>query len=130
MFVKLLQTGIDHSWTLNQFYKKLQTKTNNPVYREFIEQAEKDKRKHYELLQYVHYMLTGKYHSLGKEKKDFATFREGVLLALTSELKEVELYRELLMTSRDRHIYKSIFIVMADAPANAVRFSSINNALK
>ncbi|WP_113928257.1 hypothetical protein [Bacillus sp. P14.5] len=130
LFVNRLQRGIDQSWTLVNFYKKLQAKANNPVYREYIVQAERDKRKHCELLQYAYYLLTGKYHSLEKQNRDFSTFREGVLMALKSELKEAEYHRELLMESAGRTVYKPIFLIMVDAPANAVRFSCIYNALK
>ncbi|WP_421384048.1 hypothetical protein ACOJQI_05695 [Bacillus salacetis] len=130
MFVNNLQTGIDHTWTSGHFYKELLIRTNNPVYKEFIEQAESDKRKHYELLQYVHYMLTGKYHTLNKQKRTFSTFREGVLMALKTELKEAAFYRDLLMNIPDWSVHQPIFMVMTDAPLNAVRFTCIYNALK
>ncbi|MGD7022766.1 hypothetical protein FZC79_12545 [Rossellomorea vietnamensis] len=130
LFVNRLQTGIDHSWRLRNFYKELQTKTTNSVYRESIQQAEGDKREHYELLQYVYRMLTGKYYSIENKKTDFTSFREGVLVALKSELKEAELYRDLLMACPGRHIYQPIFLIMTQVPANAVRFNSIYMDLK
>jgi hypothetical protein len=130
MFVTNLQTGIENTWASGHFYKELLTRTNNPVYKEFIEQAESDKRKHYELLQYAHYILTGKYHTLEKLKTNFSTFREGVLLALKTELKEASFYRDLLMSVPDPYVYQPVFIVMTDAPLNAMRFTCIYNALK
>ncbi|TYS15487.1 ferritin-like domain-containing protein [Rossellomorea vietnamensis] len=130
LFVKQLETGIDHSWTLRNFYKELQTKTANPVYRESILQAERDKRKHYELLQYVYYMLTGKYYYIENKKTDFTSFREGVLAALKSELKEAELYRDLLMDCPGRPIYQPIFLIMKQVTANVLRFNSIYKEIK
>ncbi|WP_409253297.1 hypothetical protein V1502_05110 [Bacillus sp. SCS-153A] len=130
MFVKDLQAGIEHTRASGRFYIELLHKTNNPVYKEFIEQAEKDKRKHYELLQYVHYMLTGKYHAPAQLERGFSTFREGVLMALKMELKGASLYRDLLMDIPGWQVYQPIFIVMTDAPLNAMRFTLIYNALK
>ncbi|EDL63230.1 hypothetical protein [Bacillus sp. SG-1] len=130
MFVNNVQNGIEQTWTSGRFYKELLGKTNNPVYKEFIEQAENDKRKHYELLQYVHYMLTGEYHTLNKQERTFSTFREGVLIALKKELKEAAFYRDLLMDIPGWHVYQPIFIVMTDASINAMRFICIYNALK
>lgn len=129
-FIQRLQTAIKNSWASAHFYKELKNKTNNPLYKEFIEQAQKDKQKHYQLLQYVYYMLTGEYYRLEKEEVTFSTFREGVLSALKSELKEAELFRDLLMDIPGWQAYKPIFIAMTDAPVNAVRFNCIYNALK
>ncbi|WP_456271942.1 hypothetical protein [Bacillus sp. AK031] len=129
-FILNLQTAITNSLASGHFYKELKSKTNNPIYQEFIEKAESDKKKHYELLQYVHYLSTGAYFHAKKEKKNFSNFREGVLIALKSELREAEFFRDLLMDIPDWQAHKPIFIAMADAPVNAVRFSSIYNALK
>jgi rubrerythrin len=129
-FILNLQTAINNALASGHFYKELKNKTNNPIYQEFIEKAESDKKKHYELLQYVYYLSTGAYFQVKKEKKAFSNFREGVLIALKSELREAELYRDLLMEIPDWQAYRPIFLAMTDAPGNAVRFSCIYNALK
>ena len=51
-------------------------------------------------------------------------------MALKSETKEAGFFRDLLMDIPSWQAYRPIFIVMTDAPINAVRFSFIYNALK
>jgi rubrerythrin len=130
VFIRQLQVGICHTWASCHFYQELKTKTTNPVYQRYIEQAEGDKRKHYELLQYAYYLQTGEYHTLENEKRTSSSFREGVHMALKDELKEASIYRDLLMEAPGWEVYQPLFIVMTDAPRNAVRFSCIYNALK
>ncbi len=125
-----LQKSIADEWTAHHFYKELLEKTNNPLYKEFIEHSKKDEKEHYEMFQYLHYLIFGSYYHHKKETVSFTTFKEGIVMALKSELDAAEFYRDMLFEIPNRQAYQPVFIAMTDEMEHSTRFSTIYNALK
>lgn len=67
-FLRDIQKAISDEWTAYHFYKELQSRTNNPLFVEFISSARQDEKKHYDLFQYLHYLLTGEYYEHKKKR--------------------------------------------------------------
>jgi rubrerythrin len=130
VFIRKLEKAISDEWTAYYFYRELKSRTNNPLYVEFIEHAKKDEKEHYEMFQYLHYLLTGEYYEHKKEKVEFATFKEGVLKALKDELEAAEFYRDMLFELPSQQAYQPLFIAMTDEMEHSTRFSTIYNSLK
>lgn len=129
-FLRDIRKAISDEWTAYHFYKELQSRTNNPLFVEFISSARQDEKKHYDLFQYLHYLLTGEYYEHKKEKVEFTTFKEGILLALKDELDCASYYRDLLMDIPNQQAYKPLFIAMTDETAHSTRFQTIYQSLR
>jgi rubrerythrin len=129
-FIRDLEKAISDEWTAYYFYKDLQSRTNNPLYVEFIEHSKKDEKEHYEMFQYLHYLYTGEYYEHKKEKIEYTTFKEGVLRALKDELGAAEFYRDMLLEMPNQQAYNPLFIAMTDEMEHSTRFSTIYNSLR
>ncbi|WP_433748615.1 ferritin family protein [Falsibacillus pallidus] len=129
-FLEKLEKAITDEWKAYHFYKELKTKTNNPLFLEFIEEPMQDEKKHYEMFQYLHYLLTGNYYENEQEKVKFTTFKEGVLMALKDELEAADFYRDMLFELPNQQAYQPLFTAMTDEMNHATRFSTIYNSLK
>lgn len=129
-FLENLQKAIDNEWSAFYFYKDLKVKTNNPLFVDFIGHAMEDEKKHFEMFQYLHYLLSGKYYENKQDKVEYTTFKEGVLIALKDELEAAEFYRDMLFYIPKQQAYQPLFVAMTDEMEHSTRFSTIYNSLK
>ncbi|RLQ97318.1 ferritin family protein [Falsibacillus albus] len=129
-FLEKLETAINNEWKAYHFYKELKTKTNNPLYIEFIDEPMQDEKKHFEMFQYLHKLLTGDYFENKEEEVQFTSFKEGVLMALKDELEAAAFYRDMLFEIPNQQAYQPLFVAMTDEMEHATRFSTIYNSLK
>ncbi|GGD23760.1 ferritin family protein [Pontibacillus salipaludis] len=129
-FMKNLEAAIEAEWTANDFYKRLQEETPNPLFKEFIQHAEDDEEKHYHSFQKLYYQLTGRYYEHPMKRNEFESFEDGVVEALKDELEASELYRDMLLHMPVQYAYEPLFIAMTDEMEHATRFSTIYGRLR
>jgi rubrerythrin len=128
-FKDQLEKAISDEWTAYSTYKELMKMTNNPLYKDWIEHAKEDEKKHYQSFQQVYYGLTGQFFQNVKKTNKYNTFKEGALNALIGELEAAEMYRDMIFNLPTQQVYKPIYIAMTDEMEHAIRFSTIYNSL-
>ncbi|WP_163101718.1 ferritin-like domain-containing protein [Peribacillus alkalitolerans] len=128
-FLEKLQDSINNEWTAFEFYTKLMSETSNPLYIDFIKHARDDEKKHYESFQYLHYLITGKYHDVKPGKVEYKSFEEAIIIALKDELEAAETYRDMLFELPNQQAYQPLFVAMTDEMEHATRFSTIYGSL-
>ncbi len=128
-FKEQLEQAITDEWSTYSTYKELMKMTNNPLFKEWIEHAKEDEKKHYQSFQQIYYGLTGHFYQNAKKTNKYKTLKEGSLNALIGELDAAELYRDMLFKLPNQQAYKPVYIAMTDEMEHAIRFSTIYNSL-
>lgn len=129
MFIVNLKTSIEDEYKSYHLYKSMYELTNDPMWKEFIKHAYEDEKSHYEMLQQLHYMLTGQFVRNPRKPLPCFDLKACAKQAIADELEAVETYKIMLLTVPNQQAYNPIFIAMHDEMEHAIRFSTIYNAL-
>lgn len=129
-FVKMLAQSIEDEWNANDFYKRLGEDTSNRFFKDYIQHAEDDELKHYQLFQQLYFQLTGQYHQFEPEKVNYSSFEDGLKKAQKAEFEAAETYRSMLFMIPAPMAYQPLFIAMTDEMEHATRFGTILGRLK
>ncbi|MDS9472658.1 ferritin-like domain-containing protein [Sporosarcina pasteurii] len=129
MFIDQLKQSIEDEYRAYHYYKSMYKLTDDPLWKAFIEHAYEDEKSHYEMLQQLHYMLTGSFVQNPKKRLPCYALKDGAKQALLDELEGIETYKLMLLTVPIQQAYNPIFIAMHDEMEHAIRFSTMYNAL-
>lgn len=129
-FLTDLQKALEGEVGAINFYTQLLTMTSNQKYREYIEDARNDERRHFELFSNLYVNLTG-YRPMVPEPTPFTgTFCQGVQKAFDDELEAYILYRDMMLNTSIMEIRDIIFIPFSDENEHAQKFNWIISDLK
>ncbi len=129
LFVHQLKQSIEDEYQDFHFYKSMYKLTDDPLWQDFLEHAYEDEKSHYEMLQQLHYMLTGTFVQNPKKRLPCYDLKAGAKQALLNELESIETYKVMLLTIPIAQAYNPIFIALYDEMEHAIRFSTMYNAL-
>lgn len=121
VFLEKLQHAIEKEWAFYSLYKELELQTEEPLFKEVIHHAMEEEKEHYELFQYVHHLITGRYYQLKREPIMYSSFEEGIELALKGELEAVEMYKEMLFEIPNDQAHYPLFRAMIDELEHSTR---------
>lgn len=107
-----------------QFYRELGAMAPVPKIREYLRHAADDEQRHYELLGQLYRALTGQTYTATPEKVSFASFRDGLLMAIDDELEAYEEYRDEYLRYPTPQIRQVFFELLSDEIEHAVRFNT------
>ncbi len=85
-----------------------------------------DERKHYAAFSRVYAMLTGTQPPpVQVPPPSFQTYAEGVKKAYYDEFEAAELYRDIVLSPGDPHVYRAFFEAMVDETEHAIRLNRL-----
>ena len=129
LFIGKLKQSIEDEFKDYHFYKSMYKLTDDPLWKDFIKHVYEDEKSHYEMLQQLYYMLTGRFVQNPKKKLPCYNLKDCAKQALLGELEGVETYKLMLLSIPIQQAYNPIFIAMNDEMEHAIRMSTMYNAL-
>ncbi|KGX92776.1 hypothetical protein N781_14750 [Pontibacillus halophilus JSM 076056 = DSM 19796] len=121
---------IELEWTNYDFAKRLTLESNQPFFKEMMEQVQEDAEGNYHYLQTMHYATYGQYVEHSRERISFETFEEGVQLALRHALRTARAYRGWYSASSYTFRDKQVFQSLHNAMDHALMYSTIYGRLR
>lgn len=116
--------------TAADFYCHLLKEAPNKLHRDFIEHAYHDELEHLQIFTklYCYFTdITPEYHI---KPVCYPNYKEGLLMALISELDAVEFYRNVQLSTTDQLIIDTFYMVMVDELGHATMFSTLYGTCK
>ncbi|MGE5484208.1 MAG: ferritin family protein [Ignavibacteriales bacterium] len=109
-----------------QMYTRLLGMAQTEEDRTNLQHILNDERKHYAAFTRVYAMLTGMQSPpVQAPSPAFRTYAEGLKEAYYDELEAAELYRTIVLSSGDLHVYRAFFEAMVDETEHAIRLNRL-----
>lgn len=121
--------AIEDEYKAHHFYKSMLPLTTDVMWQKFITTAMEDEKSHYEMLQQLHYMMTGHFVQIDVERPVCRDLKTCVKHAIADELDAAKKYKMMYLTVPLEAGRIPFFIAMHDEAEHAIRFSTIYNAL-
>lgn len=115
--------------TAIDFYAKLLKEAPDDLNREFIEHAHEDEQDHLDLFTRLYYFYTGQHPRYNINQVQYASYKDGILIALKNELEAVEFYRDVQASDKSQLTRDVFYYAMVDELEHATRFSTLLNRL-
>ncbi len=128
--IHYIHKAIEDEAITADFYCHLLKEAPNKLNREFIEHAYRDELEHLQIFSKLYCYFTDtdpKYHIT---PVSYPCYKEGLLLALIGEMKTVEFYRDVQLSTTDQLIRDTFFMVMVDEQEHATMFSTLYSTCK
>ncbi|MFD1037046.1 ferritin family protein [Virgibacillus byunsanensis] len=123
--LQALVDGMEGESEAIDFYTRLAKMAPTNMARDAVEHALEDEKIHLQLFIDLYKNLTGKSPNYKKRKKQFANFKEGIMLAYKDELEAYEQYRDDYLLTSDQEIRDTFFLAMSDEIEHATRFGFV-----
>jgi len=116
----------DEAYTI-EFYRHLLKEAPNKLHCEFIQRAYEDESRHLQILCKLYTYYTDCEPKYNIAPIGYPCYRDGLLKALIDELKTVEFYRDIQLSTMDQVIIDTFFMQMVDEQSHATIFSTLFN---
>lgn len=123
----LIKKAIESEADTADFYRHLLKEAPNKLHCEFIEHAYDDELRHLQILSKLYAYYTDCEPKYCINPICCPCYREGLLKALIDELKTVEFYRDMQLSTMDQVIRDTFFMIMIDEQNHATMFSTLYN---
>ena len=124
----ILESIIDEA-TAADFYARLLEEAPNSLHRRFIMHAYEDELEHLEAFSRLYKHFTGVKPRYTIVPVQYATYEEGILMALEDELEAAEFYRDVILSSTDQLVRDTFFHAMVDELEHATQFGVLFGTL-
>ena len=109
------------------FYRHLLKEAPNKLHCEFIQHAYEDELEHLQIFIKLYRYYTDCEPKYCVKQTPFPCYRDGLLAALVGELKAVNFYRNVQLSTMDQVIIDTFYMVMVDELEHATMFSTLYN---
>ena len=110
-----------------EFYRCLLKEAPNKLHCEFIKHAYEDELEHLQIFTKLYQYYTDCIPKYCVNPVHIKCYRDSLLEALIGELKTVEFYRNVQLSTMDQVIIDTFFMVMVDEQSHAPMFSTLYN---
>jgi len=121
----LIKKAIEEEAKAAEFYRRLLKDAPNKLHCEFIQAAYEDELRHLQILSRLYTYYTDCDPKYCAEAPCYPCYRDGLLKALIDELKAVEFYRDIQLSTMDLVIRDSFYMIMVDEQSHATMFSTL-----
>lgn len=85
---------------------------------------------HLEAFTRLYRFFTGQAPQYTINPVQYRTYKEGLLIALRSELEAADFYKDIILSSTDQLVRDTFFLAMGDELEHATRFGVLYNSLR
>ena len=124
-----IHTAIEDEANAADFYRHLLKDAPNKLHCEFIEHAYNDELEHLQIFTKLFNYYTDCEPKYCVKQTCYPCYKEGLLMALVGELKAVEFYRNVQLSTMDQVIIDTFYLAMVDEQEHATMFSTLYNSI-
>ncbi|MFO8060585.1 MAG: ferritin-like domain-containing protein [Bacillota bacterium] len=124
----ILQSIADEA-TAADFYARLREEAPDSLHGRFITHAYEDELEHLEAFEALYRHFTRMEPQYTIEPVEYATYEEGILMALEDELEAGEFYRDVILSTTDQLVRDTFFLAMVDELEHATQFGVLYGTL-
>lgn len=124
-----IHKAIEDEANAADFYRHLLKDAPNKLQCEFIQHIYDDELEHLQIFTKLFYYYTDCEPKYILTPCSYPCYKDGLLKALTEELKAVEFYRDVQMSTMDQVIINTFYMVMVDEQGHATMFSTLYNSI-
>ena len=124
----LIKKAIEDEANAADFYRRLLKDAPNKLHCDFIQHAYEDELEHLQILSRLYIYYTDCEPKYCVNPVCYPCYRDGLLKALIDELKTVEFYRDVQLSTMDLVIRDSFYMIMVDEQGHATMFSTLYNS--
>jgi rubrerythrin len=121
----LIKKAIEDEANAADFYRHLLKDAPNKLHCEFIQHAYDDEVCHLQILTRLYLYYTDCDPKYCITPVCYPCYRDGLLKALIDEIKAVEFYRDIQLSTMDQVIRDTFFMIMVDEQEHATMFSTL-----
>ena len=122
-----IHKAIEDEANAADFYRHLLKEAPNKLHCEFIQHAYDDELEHLQIFIKLYRYYTDCEPKYCVNQAPFPCYRDGLLAALIGELKAVNFYRNVQLSTMDQVIIDTFYMVMVDEQEHATMFSTLYN---
>jgi len=115
--------------TAAEFYSRLLQEAPNQLHYAFIEHARQDELEHLSFFEKLYYQYFRTQPQYQIEPVQYPGYKDGLLMALQSELEAVEFYRNMQLSVKDQIARDTYYLAMVDELEHATQFSTLFNQI-
>jgi rubrerythrin len=125
-----IHKAIEEEANAADFYRHLLKEAPNKLHCQFIQQAYDDELEHLQIFTKLYCYYTDKQPEYHVTPVCISCYKEGLLKALIDELRAVEFYRNVQLSTMDQVIINTFYMVMVDEQTHATLFSTLYGTCK
>lgn len=122
-----LNKAIVDEATAAEFYTRLLKEAPNTLHYEFIENAREEELNHLNNFEKLYYSLYGCKPTYKTDYIQYPNYKEGLLMALKSELEAADFYRDVQLSVKNPVVRDTFYYAMVDELEHATQFSTLYN---
>ncbi len=126
--IHCIHKAIEDEANTAEFYCHLLKEAPNKFQYNFIQHAYQDELEHVQIFTKLFCYYTDTEPKYCITPISYPCYKEGLLLALTSELETVEFYRNMQLSTMDQVIIDTFYMVMVDEIGHSTIFSTLYNS--